>query len=298
MPAILPTKILRFKPGQNSDKQDKSCDICMGKKSNCNGALPQCFQCIKAGSECRYTIIGEKGCIANPEGEKMRGLADLFPQEEMKNDMLSTMAVETPSLLSQEENSVSDREDNRSLPKGHSQDPRELLRVYTFGIQKQTQDVVNGSTPGANSNPKQQEEISRITQRIQDAHILATGGTGPPSISLLVIETPHVEVPDAIDVRPPRQFYEDIRALTESILETLQLPSNVLGNCGTIHFDKSYLDISRTKLAETDPANSFIYHIAIGFFSLAFRYFPGSNNCVGVLLVQGGYKIIAADLLK
>lgn len=204
-------------------------------------------------------------------------LADLFRQEEMKNDLLSRMAVETPSLLPREENAVSDREGSNSRPKGNSQDLRKLLRVHTFGIQKKTQDAATGSTPGANSKPKPQKEISRISQWIQDAHISATDGTGPPSISLLVIDTPDYGVHDGIEVLPPQDFYEDIRAPTGPILEILHLPSHVLGTFGSIIFDKSYLDISRTKLAETDPANSFIYHIANGFFSLAFRFFPGSR---------------------
>lgn len=163
--------------------------------------------------------------------------------------------------------------------------------MYTFEIEKN--EGHKELLPAA----KQSKKKTKISQWIQDKHRLATSTYASPAISLLVIDTPDDPADEEFEVLPPRRFHEEVQALTKPVLEVLDIPKRVLGTFGSVVFDKSSLDIAHTRLAETDPAHSFIYHIALGFFSVAFRYFPGSKTWLGIPLVQN-YKGIAVDLLQ
>jgi hypothetical protein len=61
----------------------------------------------------------------------------------------------------------------------------------------------------------------------------------------------------------------------------------VLNAFGSVVFDKFPNDIARNLSADMGAKMCSTYHIAYGFLSLAWRYFPQTRTCLGILLHQG-----------
>lgn len=71
--------------------------------------------------------------------------------------------------------------------------------------------------------------------------------------------------------------------LTKPALNYLGIPSKVLGTFGSAIFDTSSHDILTFRNLDANSAHTFTYHIALGFFSLAFRYSPESKTYIDIL---------------
>lgn len=110
-----------------------------------------------------------------------------------------------------------------------------------------------------------------------------------PSVQLLIIETPASS--------EQRGRYSELLTLTEVALKSLGISSSVLGMFGSVVFEKSFPDIFDFKPGSTNAVPTFAYHVALGDFSLAFRFFPASKTCVGIMLVQD-YRDVVTELLN
>lgn len=80
-------------------------------------------------------------------------------------------------------------------------------------------------------------------------------------------------------------------------MKSLGITKNIFDIVGSVVFDKTYPDVFDFKHGNVSTPPTFAYHIALGDFSLAFRYYPSSKTCVGILLVQD-YKEIVSELLR
>lgn len=99
-----------------------------------------------------------------------------------------------------------------------------------------------------------------------------------PAIKLLIIDTPDGPADEDFKILPPRRFYEEVQDVTKPVLDALNIPKHVLNTFGSVVFDKFASDLAHARLTDVESTNTFTYHIALGFFSLAFRYFLESKD--------------------
>jgi len=280
----------------------QACDRCRSKKIRCDGIRPCCSQCAVAGFECKTS--DKLSIRAFPRGytesleervraleSEARELKDLLDERDEKICMLVEIATTKQMGQCSEVGDHRREKVSKLVPVEPSQLVGKHLHVFTFEVKKN--EGQEELLPAA----KQSKKKTKISQWIQDKYRLAKRTGASPAINLLIIDTPDDPAGEEFEVLPPRRFHEEVEVLTKPVLEVLDIPKRVLGTFGSVIFDKSSLDTAHKILAETDVAHSIIYHIALGFFSVAFRYFPESRTCVGILLVQN-YKAIAADLLQ
>jgi len=161
------------------------------------------------------------------------------------------------------------------------------LEVFTFVIEK------------GQSEASFQPRLKRVQQHVRVSDWIkvrvkeAKRTQANPSIDVLVVETPEDQVPGS---SKQRGFYAELLTLIDPALTTLGFDSSILVNHGSVFFKKWDPDILDLEYGTGSTAPTSGYHVALGDFSLAFRYFPQSKTCVGILLVQD-YKEVATELL-
>jgi len=219
-----------------------------------------------------------------------RDLKDLLDEKDEKIYILSGTSAEVQTTQLSKQEAHKRRKPSKLEPAQSSELVSEALQVYTFDIERnQTEDEFPAS--------KQSQKEGKTSEWIEEKVRIATSPNAAAAINLLVIETP--EGPAEGDFKPlhPRGHYEEVLLVTTPALNVLKISSHILGTFGSVIFDKSPLDILHSRLSDPNSVQTFTYHIALGFFSLAFRYFPQSKTCVGILLVQD-YKDVAAEVLQ
>lgn len=282
------------KPNAAQVRIAQACDRCRSKKIRCDGVRPASSQCVNVGFECKpsdkllrrafprgYTESLEERvrCLETD----VRELKDLLDEKDEKIDVLARIAA------SKENNHFSNEEDDKSkqFSKFAPEEPlrlaRNTLNIITFEIEK------NGGDEKLLPPTKQSKNKTEISQWIQDSIVLATSIDASPAVYLLNVDTPDDPTDEDFKILPPRRLYEEVQDVTKPVLEVLSIPKYVLGTFGSVIFDIFTIDLAHKQLTDTEPSNAFAYHIALGFFSLAFRYFPESKACLGVLLIQN-YK--------
>ena len=112
--------------------------------------------------------------------------------------------------------------------------------------------------------------------------------------NLLVVKTPDDQTNEESRLRG---LYDEVLLLTKPVLDHLGISTDVLGTFRSAIFDKAFPDIVQLGHLDASSTHTYTCHIALKFFSLAFRYFPESKTCIGVLLVQN-FKDVAGELLR
>jgi hypothetical protein len=135
--------------------------------------------------------------------------------------------------------------------------------------------------------PISEEEVPAwIRQNIAEARC----DSSPPSIRLLIVTTPENEPEDETEVLQLRNSYSQVQSLSMPLRGALQMGPNTLESFGSIFFDKP------CELSDGSQTSS-SYHIAYGFFGLAWAYFSQTKTCVGMLLIQDQDDRIMGDKL-
>lgn len=275
----------------------QACDRCRSKKIRCDGVRPSCTQCINVGFECKtsdklsrrafprsYTESLEER-VRSLEAET-RELKDLLDEKDDEIGVLAGVASTAPIMQLAKPKARKRKEPSKLKPAQVSELATKHLHILTFEVERNEIDEEVLAS-------KQSQKKAGIFEWVEEKIKMARRPRTAPAINLLVIETPE----DLMEEEPRRTLYDEVLLLTKPALDSLGIPSNVLGTFGSAVFDKSSPDILHSRNLDTNSAQTFMYHIALGFFSLAFRYFPESKTCIGILLVQN-YKDVAAELLR
>lgn len=219
-----------------------------------------------------------------------RELKDLLDEKDDKIDKLAGITSEGQTTQLSKRKARKLKKPSKLETAQVSELATKALNVYTFEAERnQADDEVPAS--------KQSQKKTKISEWVEEKVRIAKSTNAAPAINLLVVETLDDSMEEESRPLHLRGLYEEVLLLTKPALNALDIPSHVLGTFGSVIFDKSSLDIFHSKLSGANSAHTFTYHIALGLFSLAFRYFPESKTCVGILLVQN-YKDVAAELIR
>jgi hypothetical protein len=291
MPGILPMKVIRFGSGDCESCRESNiscdgkrpscthcktkgleckrrelsaitmaCDRCRSKKIKCDGIRPCCSQCANVGFECKTTYRLSRRAF--PRGytesleERVRGLQgevrELKDLLDEKDERIDTVALETYC---------------------------EFLAVSTFELTK----GVAGKAKPLRKPLSQMDTSEWIRQNV----IAATRDMSSPAVKLLMVETPDSVTDDEPTMLPPRHSFDQVRSCVKPVLSELNIPPQVLNTFGSTVFDKFPNDLARDGFPNTGMNACSTYHIAYGFFSLTWTYFPRTRSCLGILLLQG-----------
>jgi len=274
----------------------QACDRCRSKKIRCDGGRPSCGPCVNVGFHCAtnhprsfrrgYTEVCEEQ-IRSLEAE-VRELKELLDERDEKIDLLSRIEGrgEVRDAEPAKESPTRKEEHDPTAVTASLRSPSDF-EIFTFDIESSHADsnVYLGS--------RQAQRHDGVSEWVEVRVREARNGTNP-SIHLLIVETPGDLISGS---SKQRRSYDELLALTNPPLKSLGISSDMLEMFGSVVFEKVYPDVFNFKQSNASTTPTFAYHIALGDFSLAFRYFPGSKTCVGILLVQD-YKDIAGEILR
>ena len=276
----------------------QACDRCRSKKIRCDGVRPSCTQCVNVGFECTHNdkisrrafprgyTESLEGMVRNLEFE-IRELKDLLDEKDEKINSLNGAASEHTEQPAKREAPTLKKPSDIKIAQA-SELAAEHLHVHAFEAERNKSDARGYSA----SNQKQ--KITKPFEWIEEKVRASRSTQSAPAINLLVIKTPDDPMEEAIR---SRALYNDVELVAKPVLDRLDISTDVLGTFGSVVFDKSSPHTLCSGSSDARSAHTFTYHIALGFFSLAFRYFPESKTCVGILLVQN-YMDIATEFLR
>jgi hypothetical protein len=276
-----------------------ACDRCRSKKIRCDGIQPSCTQCVNVGFKCRTSDKIPRRAFPRGYTESLEQRVRFLESETLelkdfldeKDDKISSLAELASEAQTEQgvRHKTQERERQRNLETAQICEPAaKHLHVYLFEIgqtQIDREEIHTG---------KQSEKQNKIVEWIEAKTTMARTTNADPAIELLVIETP--DDPPG-EESSQRRLYNEVLHLSRPALDSLGISIKVLDIYGSAVFDESPPDFLHFRQLDSDSERESTYHIALGHFSLAFRYFPQSKSSVGILLVQN-YMEVAVELLR
>ena len=292
MPGVIPMRAIKV--GSPESRIARACDNCRRKKIRCDGIKPCCTQCSNTGSEC--TVSDKLGSIVYPHGYT-ESLEERFRSLEAETRDLADTIDERDEAISNHAAAIHEVEitheaiDAQEDPSQHQNLGSKLFTIARYELAFD-QGLAEAEALKA---PLALKDVYRWLQRNIST---ASGGVVTPATNLLIIKTPDVPT-GGQEILPLRESYECLQASLGPCLRGLGIPPEVLSTFGSVVFDKFHSHAQLNETSDIGLNNTHSYFIAYGFFSLAWRYFPASQRCVGLLFQQGeDSRKITSSLLK
>jgi hypothetical protein len=283
-------------------KGAQACDRCRSKHIRCDGLLPSCTQCLNVGFQCRTSEKLSRrefprGYTESLE-ERVRGLEsetrDLKELLDEKDENIDALVRLTERWKTGTTKSFSDNGGSQEKPpadvmfKKSVYPTKNELKVSTLEM---TRNIAVGESKTLKEKNKTENGVSRY---VQHKISLAKNTNTVPSIDIVIVDTPDNPV-DGDYTCPPRSLYNEAYETVSPAFKALNIPEQILGTYGRVVFDKFVIETAQSGVQNTKHGSAFVYHISLGFFSFAFRYFPESGCCVGFLLIQN-HKELAMQI--